>query len=86
MPRFIEGIGIDRVRPRTNLLRENLDEADTSYYIHEDEIPRAGAIVKRTWQRARTEDGTVVVWLGRRKTTGRGEGSSNLAFDRVENK
>ena len=86
MPRFIEGVGVDRVRPRTVLLQENLDEVDTSYYIHEDEIPRAGVIVKRTWQRTRTEDGTVVVWMGRRKTTGRGEGSSNLAFDQVEDK
>lgn len=86
MPRFIEGVGVDRVRPRTVLLQENLDEVDTSYFIHEDEIPRAGAIVRRTWQRTRTENGTVVVWMGRRKTTGRGEGSSNLAFDQIEDK
>ena len=89
MPRFIDGLTADRVRPRTDLLKVNHDaEADTwsKYFIHEDEIPRAGVIVKKTWQRTRTEDGSVVVWLGKQKITGRGEGTSNLQFDQVENK
>ncbi|NOQ70571.1 MAG: hypothetical protein GQ574_01130 [Crocinitomix sp.] len=87
LPRYIEGFPAERIRPRTNLLKANfLDGIWSPYFIHEDEVPRAGAIVKRTWQRTRTEDGTVVTWMGRRKTTGRGEGSSNLSFDNIEDK
>ena len=35
------------------------------------------------FQRTRWRDGRVLVWLGVRKQTGRGEGSSGLAFDRI---
>jgi len=93
MPRFVEGLtDMQRVRPRSILLQQNVtDIGETgenwgAYYIHEEEVPRSGAVVKRTWQRARAEDGTVLTWLGRRKTNGRGEGSSNLAFDRIPEK
>jgi hypothetical protein len=53
------------------------------YYVNEEEVPRAGKSVTRTFQRARWLDGRTFVWLGRRVTTGRGEGSSGLAFDQV---
>ncbi len=89
LPRYIDGLDVERIRPRTALLRTNFDsltESWNAYFIHENEVPRAGAIVKRTWQRTRTENGTVVTWVGRRKTTGRGEGSSNLSFDNIEDK
>lgn len=92
MPRFIDGLDITRVRPRTNLLREGVsnvgmpNEQWSPYYIHEEEVPRSGTLVTRTWQRTRMENGTVVTWLGRRKTNGRGEGASGLAFDYIEPK
>lgn len=89
MPRYIEGLTPDRVRPRTDLLKVNYNpdtETWGKYFIHEDEVPRTGVIVKKTWQRTRTEDGTVLVWLGKQKRTGRGEGSSNLQFDVVQDK
>ena len=70
-----------RIRPRTEVLRHNLDG---SYFIHEEEVPRAGAHVLTTFQRARWHDGSVCVWLGNRKRTGRGEGSSGLRFDQIE--
>jgi hypothetical protein len=54
------------------------------YYINEEEIPRAGRIVVRSFQRTRWIDGRVVLWLGRRTSTGRGEGRSGLEFDRIE--
>jgi hypothetical protein len=54
------------------------------YYINEEEIPRAGRIVVRTFQRTRWIDGRVLLWLGRRTLTGRGEGSSGLMFDHLE--
>lgn len=87
LPRYVEGFPAERIRPRTSLLKANLSDGIWNpYFIHEDEVPRAGAIVQKTWQRTRTEDGTVVTWVGRRKTTGRGEGSSNLSFDNIEDK
>ncbi len=51
--------------------------------INEEEILRGGAVVRRTFQQARTHDGTTVTWSGRQKLNGRGEGSSGLAFDQV---
>jgi len=54
------------------------------YYINEEEVPRAGRIVVRSFQRTRWIDGRVVLWLGRRTLTGRGEGRSGLEFDKIE--
>jgi hypothetical protein len=84
LPRTIEGLppALDRVRPRTALLREGLDAGDP-YVVHEEEIPRAGTVVEQSFQRTRWRDGRTIVWLGVRRGTGRGEGSSGLAFDRL---
>lgn len=86
MPRIIEGApGPPRkVRPRTTLLRQGLDEATPQpYFLHEEEVPRAGTRVTLSYNRTRWHDGRVVVWLSAHRTTGRGEASSGLAFDRV---
>ena len=85
LPRIIEGAGApERVRPRTTLLREGLDGASpASYYLHEEEVPRAGTQVSLAYQRTRWRDGRVVVWLAARRGSGRGEGSSGLAFDQL---
>ena len=40
--------------------------------------------MSRAYQLSRWIDGTTFLWLGRRKTTGRGEGSSGLHFDTTE--
>lgn len=84
MPRILEGDPArpDKIRPRTNLLQEGLKDKK-GYFIHEEEIPRAGTRVKQTYQRTRWANGKVFVWYGVRKTTGRGEGSSGLGFDRI---
>lgn len=50
----------------------------------DEEVPRAGARVTRSWQYARWVDGSTHVWVGRRKEPGRGEGSSGLRFDSLE--
>jgi hypothetical protein len=72
------------VEPRGAILRTGLDEDPRQpYFIHEEEVPRAGAIVSRTYQRARWWDGRIYTWLGRRKQTGRGQGSSGLEFDQI---
>lgn len=53
-------------------------------WFYEEEVPRSGIQVTRTWQHARWHDGSRHVWQARRKLTGRGEGSSGLRFDQVE--
>ena len=88
MLRFIEGDDPDRpdkIRPKTTLMREGLDTNPKSpYYLHEEEIPRAGIRLKQAFQRTRWTNGEVFVWLGVQKTTGRGEGLSGLAFDQIK--
>lgn len=69
-----------KIRPRGTILGHNFD---STYFVHEEEIPRAAVRVTRSFQRARWHDGKVCVWLGRRKQTGRGEGNSGLAFDQL---
>jgi hypothetical protein len=89
MPRLLEGDPDKpvKIRPRTNLLREGLDRLPAAaYFVHEEEVPRAGVRVSQSFQRTRYYNGRVVTWLGVRKQTGRGEGSSGLAFDRIVEK
>ena len=58
--------------------------APERYFIAEEEVPRAGRIVTRAFQRTRWLDGRVLLWLGRQTETGRGEGTSGLEFDVIE--
>ena len=51
--------------------------------IHDEEIPATGATITRTWQMARTGDGGVVVWVGRRKSPGRPRHSPGLGYDGI---
>ena len=67
------------IPPRGRLLRETR----SPYFVEEEEVPRAGSYVERSWQRVRWTNGRTLIWVGRRKTAGRGEGLSNLLFDRV---
>jgi hypothetical protein len=53
-------------------------------WLYEEEVPRTGVQVTRTWQHARWHDGSRHLWQARRKQTGRGEGSSGLRYDHVE--
>jgi hypothetical protein len=69
------------IEPRGVLLRYGLPSE--SYFVHEEEVPRAGAIITRGYQRVRWSNGETYLWLGRRKSTGRGEGSSGLQFDQI---
>jgi hypothetical protein len=52
--------------------------------VYDEEIPREGAKVTRSYQLARWLDGSTHLWIGRRKQVGRGEGSSGLRFDTAE--
>jgi len=53
------------------------------YYINEEEAPRAGKVITRGYQRVRALNGATLLWMGRNVMTGRGEGSSGLAFDQT---
>ena len=86
MPRLFNN-EFTHVRPVTQLLREGLEDNDTqtkAYFINEEEVPRAGVQLSATFQRTRWYNGSVVNWYGYRKQVGRGEGSSGLAYDRVD--
>jgi hypothetical protein len=86
MPRLLPGVPVP-VEPRGVILRHGLEEDPAQpYFVHEEEVPRAGIIVTRAFQRARSSNGKIYTWLGRRKQTGRGQGSSGLAFDQVVSK
>jgi hypothetical protein len=75
--------GGETIRPQTRILRQNLGGP---YFIHEEEVPREGTEVELSWQRTRWFGGEALVWLGRRRRTGRGEGSSGLVFDQLDMK
>lgn len=84
MPRILDGDPDPpvKVRAQTTLLRPGLDVLPQQpYFVHEEEVPRAGAQVTTRFRRARWRNGVVVVWRGAQKSTGRGESSSGLAFD-----
>ncbi len=81
--RFAQDGTVSLVHPRGTVLRTS-DTADVTtdrLRIAEEEVPRDGIVVRRTFQLARTVDGRSVLWLGRSKTTGTGEGFSGLRFD-----
>lgn len=86
MPRLLDGDPDPPapVRPRTSLLRHGLEARPPApYFVHEEEVPRAGIHVVQRYRRTRWRDGRVWVWLAAAKQTGRGESSSGLAFDRL---
>lgn len=85
--RIIEGdpVAPQKIKPQTSILREGLENVSkpSAYYIHEEEVPRAGVRVLQSFQRTRWVNGEVFVWLGMKKKTGRGEGSGGLQFDKI---
>jgi hypothetical protein len=70
-----EGV-VEVLKPQGRVL-----EPDRELLLHDEEVPREGAQVTRTYQYARWIDGSTHLWVGRRKQPGRGEGSSGLRFD-----
>jgi len=88
LPRILDGDPDPpvKVQPRTVLLREGLDRVPAQpYFVHEEEVSRAGTRVLQTFERTRWTDGRVYTWLRVIRQTGRGEGSSGLAFDQLAN-
>jgi hypothetical protein len=60
-----------------------LTEKAAPYYVNEEEVPRSGIMVERSFQRTRWLGGRTFLWIGRYKNTGKGEGWSNLQFDQI---
>jgi hypothetical protein len=73
----------DVTHPRGLLLLSSPDAppATDRLRLAEEEVPRDGAVVTRSYQLARTPSGATVLWIGRRKRVGEGEGWSGLRFD-----
>ena len=74
------------IQPKGVLLRTDprqAPDAEPALRIEEEEVPREGVVVTRAFQFARWMDGRSLLWLGRRKRPGRGEGASGLRFDVV---
>jgi hypothetical protein len=89
MPRILTGdtTPARKVQPLTSLLREGLDlPTPQTYFLHEEEVPRAGVRLTQYYSRSRWTQGQVYTWLRVQKQTGRGEASSGLAFDRLVDK
>ena len=83
------GIRMFVLHPRGRLLKVDAGAtgpalATDSLGVAEEEVPRAGAIVRRSFQYARTWDGRSHLWIGRSKTAGTGESSSGLSFDTLK--
>jgi hypothetical protein len=81
MLRNVDDEAPDTIRAMSRLL-ELAD--DPLLWLEEATVPRSGLRVQLTAQRVRWVDGKTYVWLGRKVTTGKGEGSSGLRFDAVK--
>lgn len=89
MPRILVGDQNipQKIQPLTSLLRQGLDLTPAQqYFLHEEEVPRAGTRLTQYYSRGRWTQGQVYTWLRARKQTGRGEATSGLAFDRLVDK
>ncbi len=86
MLRYINGDYTNEIiRPRTDILSVGVATGD-SYFIHEEEVSRAGFIISENFQRTRWYDGSTFTWLGRKIQSGKGEGNSGLKFDILQDK
>ncbi|MFJ8469575.1 hypothetical protein [Streptomyces swartbergensis] len=83
MVRFVEGRPPKVAHPQGVILRADPGGAIAAdrLRIAEEEVPREGAVITRRFQLTRTTDGDTLLWVGRRKEIGQGEGSAGLKFD-----
>jgi hypothetical protein len=78
------GSGEDEFALRDVRARGRLLEPWHRFHVADEAVPRTGARVTRSFRRARSPDGSTFVWLARRASLGRGEGSSGLRWDVLE--
>lgn len=74
---------VQYIYPSGAVLKEH-NHPSNLYFLKEEEVPRAGVKVSRTFQRTRWIDGKVFTWLGRQKKAGHGGVNSHLQFDGLE--
>ncbi len=79
MPRTTGEADTYYIIPRTQLLA-----GSDPYYVYEEEVPRSGTELTKTFQRARWYNGKVITWVGKKVNNGRGQGNSGLRFDAVD--
>ena len=80
VPMEVDAGGVPQaIEPLGRLLQGN--DSGGRLWLFEEEIPREGVQVDRIYRYARWQDGRTAMWTARRRRTGRGEGSSGLAFD-----
>jgi hypothetical protein len=72
------------VRPQTAQSHVLLPNPTEKLDIYEEELPREGLRITRSYQYSNWIDGSHLLWIGRRKQPGRGEGSSGLQCDVAE--
>jgi hypothetical protein len=77
-------IGLQRGGAPQGRILEAERKAGDPLIFNEEEVPRAGARVTRSFQYARWVDGKTYLWVGRQKGTGRSEGVGGLRFDVLE--
>lgn len=61
-----------------------LNEPELPWFVDEAEMSVAGTSVTRSYQRTRWYGGRTYLWIGRRRETGSGIGSSGLRFDQIQ--
>jgi hypothetical protein len=74
---------IKKIRPVGKILNENTD--GEVYFLENEEIPKEGVKVIRSFQRTRWFNGKVVNWVGRKKIAALGQIYSPLEFDTTTN-
>lgn len=72
-----------RMPQGTSPVSRVVTESQPTYFVEEEEVPRAGVVIQRNFQRTRWLNGKTFLWVGRRKRAGRGEGIANLMFDQI---
>jgi hypothetical protein len=83
LPRTLPDGSVQPIPPQGRLLQPL---AGGGLVLSEEEVPREGVRVTRAYQLARWVDGSTFLWLARRKGIGRGEGSSGLRYDTMEDR
>lgn len=84
MVRYLDAGGIEPIYPHGILLRTDLSKKpadEPAQRLQDEEVPRDGVVVTRKAQFARWIGGERLHWVGRSKTTGKGEGASGLRHD-----
>lgn len=83
--RVINGVELGAILATCRIIRPEGQMQETPFYIYANEIPKEGITVQSTWQRCRTANGSILVWLGNELKNGTPNLSTNpILFDNLE--